>query len=431
MNLKKFTKAELIKKLQEFDSKKYLNNSNIEKLSIKDLLKLWFNILRNLIYNLFNFISKLSVISLFFKCISKFWFIKYIWNLFNVFLVFIIGLAYSDIYGFNNIYEELLNIWNKYIGYIQETKFYQFIKNILSSSEESPNKIEKEEVQTEEKSLIKEQSDEVSNNPDRYTTIEENQIANIEDNRENSGNSRVNEPFYWNKYFLITLSIISLSLIYYYWDNISELVDKLRNIKPDDGSETIKPDNSSVPDIELINLSDVELIPDYHENLAKDTIEILKQIENKIRVSEIIENNPYVKGKLPENIDLIALFSELKEKYIQNIELFNKLIKLDKDSPNTFKIEDRVKMLKNLNTIEKVLNKHFDVIPNFDLNLTNLPEINLPRPISPELVEATTRVHDFNSYVQNDWKMSTSSSSLNSPASDTTVKPLNDSNDRE
>lgn len=61
-------------------------------------------------------------------------------------------------------------------------------------------------------------SEEIDPNKSKYFENDKWNIENIE---------RIEKPFYQNQYFLIAISILSLSLLYYYWDNISELTSNL------------------------------------------------------------------------------------------------------------------------------------------------------------------------------------------------------------
>jgi len=49
--------------------------------------------------------------------------------------------------------------------------------------------------------------------------------------RENIGISRIDKLFYYDKYFFKTILMISLSLLYYYWNNINSLITKNKKHK--------------------------------------------------------------------------------------------------------------------------------------------------------------------------------------------------------
>lgn len=46
--------------------------------------------------------------------------------------MFIFGLAYSDVYGFKDLIENIKFYWSYDIDYIHDTKYYQFIIKILN-----------------------------------------------------------------------------------------------------------------------------------------------------------------------------------------------------------------------------------------------------------------------------------------------------------
>ena len=116
-------------------------------------------------------------------------------------------------------------------------------------------------------------SEEIDPNKSKYFENDKWNIENIE---------RIEKPFYQNQYFLIAISILSLSLLYYYWDNISELTSNLfKNTKPD-----IDP-SSSTSEIELINNTNLETVieklPDsfqqYCSRLNSSTEDIVRKIK--------------------------------------------------------------------------------------------------------------------------------------------------------
>jgi hypothetical protein len=48
-------------------------------------------------------------------------------------MTFIFGLAYSDIYGFKVIFDEIIESFSFFIDYIHNTKFYHIFIKILTS----------------------------------------------------------------------------------------------------------------------------------------------------------------------------------------------------------------------------------------------------------------------------------------------------------
>jgi hypothetical protein len=77
------------------------------------------------------------------------------------------------------------------------------------------------------------------------------------------------------------------------------------------------------------------------------------------------------------------------------------MIKLNtENNSEVFSSENKIQFIKNINAIEKVLNTSYDVIPDYNLNLSELQILNLERPTSPELVASTSSLHDLNSIAQ-------------------------------
>lgn len=126
------------------------------------------------------------------------------------------------------------------------------------------------------------------------------------------------------------------------------------------------------------------------------------------------------------NSDLSDLFRHLKIKQINQIEIFNKLTNLKlEDGTNVLSFEDKTNLIRNINSTQSTLNKHYDLIPNLSLNLDDLPELNhnLERTISP-LQESTIQLEDLNITVEKTWSEGDSSKlSPNSDGSDITIKP--------
>nr|YP_009487261.1 hypothetical protein [Russula foetens]AWB36163.1 hypothetical protein [Russula foetens] len=246
----------------------------------------------------------------------------------------------------------------------------------------------------------------------------------------------MNKPFYLNWYFLISIATISLTLTYYYWDNISEitsnLIERFKIFKPENDSTD---DTPKVKDIELNDLNsnihnkitsmDLTTIIDYQENISKSTKNLLAKIENRIHY---INNHPdlTVYQKLNLNVDLRKFFRQLKINQINQIEIFNKLTnsKLE-DGTNILKFEDRINLIKNINLTQTTLNKYSVILPDFNLDLDDLPILETQisplqeRPISP-LQESTIEVSSLNTTVEKSW--SESESSKSSPGSDSTIK---------
>jgi hypothetical protein len=186
--------------------------------------------------------SKLTIISIIFKLFSKIKLIRIIWISVYSFISFIFGLSYSEVYGFNDLIDGIKNYWSNILLYTKELKLYKIITKLLTSSKEI------DEISNFYETIIQEELIQVNSQKEiPYEKIssgksETIQSSTIENNRQSNRNIReievltnkdlnkleeINKPFYLNWYFLISITTISLTLIYYYWDNISEITSNL------------------------------------------------------------------------------------------------------------------------------------------------------------------------------------------------------------
>lgn len=442
-SIEKLKKDELVQTVKELQSKV----KEDKKLTFFDIIKLFY---RKVYYNysfIVKFLSKLTILSIIFKLISKIKLIRVIWVSFYSIISFIFGLAYSEVYGYSDLIEIIKNYWSQILTYIHDLKLYKLIIKVLSSTKEieeisnnSSIKKEIEEISNNSKNVIGEDNEDFSSKNQKSET---NQISNIKNDRWNNRNIEKNQieefnsieennkPFYLNWYFLISVSIISVSLIYYYWDNINELIEKIKNIKPGDNP----PDRDNTPkarDIELndltekidINSMDLESINKFHDKISIETKEILAKIDNRIKFLEEHSNLKFSQ-EIKMNIDFKKLFDQLKSNQINHIEIFNKLstLKLE-DGTAVLNPDNRNNLIKNINVVNSTLIKYHDLIPNYNLHLDNLPDLNieLVRSTSPELTEASLQVENLNTSIEKSWGASSSKLSPQSDGSDDTIK---------
>jgi len=155
--------------------------------------------------------------------------LRFIWKIINYILISTFGIFLSDIYGLKEIIAQIEYYWMKYVNFIHETKIYSVLVKIFHVVVD--NDENKSEV-IEDKSQIVENKSE-SNMVKSELPSSEGKLKNekIVHDKTSGGNEKENW-FELKTYFLIGLSIITLSLIYIYWDSISELFKK-----PDLGGE--------------------------------------------------------------------------------------------------------------------------------------------------------------------------------------------------
>jgi hypothetical protein len=97
------------------------------------------------------------------------------------------------------------------------------------------------------------------------------------------------------------------------------------------------------------------------------------------------------------------LFEDLKQKYIENVEIFNKISRLRlEDGSTLLKTEDRSKMIQNVTKILDILNKHHEIIPNHNLKLIDLIgiDLNFGGESSPQLIESALQLENINTKIE-------------------------------
>jgi hypothetical protein len=99
--------------------------------------------------------------------------------------------------------------------------------------------------------------------------------------------------------------------------------------------------------------------------------------------------------------ELIAIFEDLKTKQAEAIQIFNKLNQLNETTTmDIFKFKDKTKVLSNINTIQQLLDKSSDIIPDYDLNLTDLPNLNITNYSSPVMEASTSNIQKLNTQIE-------------------------------
>jgi hypothetical protein len=230
------TKTELIEKFKNLSSSKSLKdlknikNEGGDKIRIKDLFKSYYSRLSAFIYKYKALITKITLFTIIIKYIRKFKLLRFIWKIINYILISTFGIFLSDIYGLKEIIAQIEYNWMKYVNFIHETKIYSVLVKIfhvvVDNDENKSEVIEDKSKVVENKSESKIIKTEI---PSSGTELKNEKIIH---DKTSGGNEKENW-FELKTYFLIGLSIISLGLIYIYWDSINELFN---NVKPDDSS---------------------------------------------------------------------------------------------------------------------------------------------------------------------------------------------------
>jgi len=245
------TKTELVEKFKELSSSKSLKDlKNIKsedknKISFKDLLKSYYLRLSAFILKFHSILTKITLFIIIIRYLRKMNMMRFIWSIINSVLLSTFGILFSDVYGFKEIFSNIEYYWMEYVNFIHGTKFYKILVKIFNEVNESDVKVSNSEINEVKSEKV---SDIVENKesydfPSSYQQIESEKIGNVKSNWGNFENTKINAdseindtPFYKNKDLLILgLSIVSLGLIYIYWDSIIEL---FKNVKPDDDGST-------------------------------------------------------------------------------------------------------------------------------------------------------------------------------------------------
>ena len=245
MNFKKYTKDELIRKLQSETSN--LNNKQNNLFLIK--IKNYFSQLWNLFSVVKNILAKLTLITLIIKIIKKYSIFRKLWIYFKTIVMSIFELSIIENFGFefiNNFLSEIKIIFVNTIDYLSDTKFYNYLNKLFSN-----NEIETPSTKNSMISINETISREATRNEDNF--------------RKSEGNSKISEwlkpevkedikqeESNYKKYFIIAGVIISTSLIYYYSNEIktggTALIDWIISFRGDSSNnERGDSDNSTRP----------------------------------------------------------------------------------------------------------------------------------------------------------------------------------------
>lgn len=241
------TKTEWVEKFKELSSSKTLKDLKKEddedKITTKELLKSSFLKLFTFFSKFKKLIMKITLFSILIKYFRIFKLIRFIWSLINSVLLSTFGIVFSDLSGFKEIFAHIEYYWIEYVNFIHRTKIYKILIKLFNEIKESEdnsnleiNKVKSEKVSKpeiiENKSESKINNSEINEFPSSGRELKEEKIV---PDKTSWGNIQ-EKWFQLDKYFWIGLSIVSLTLIYYNWDFITQL---FKNVKPDnDGSTT-------------------------------------------------------------------------------------------------------------------------------------------------------------------------------------------------
>lgn len=228
------TKTELVEKFKELSSSKSLKDlkdkNDKDKITIKEFLKSNYLRLSGFIFNFKSLITKITLFTILIKYFRKIRIIKFIFRIINYFFLSTFGIFISDIYGFKEIIAEIEYYWMKYVNFIHENKIYKSlikIINLVIDIDETKSEVIKDNSKIDEN-----KSESKIINSELPSSERELKNEKIVHDKTSGGDEKENW-FELNKYFWIGLSVICLSLTYFYWDSIIGLI---KNVDPEDGS---------------------------------------------------------------------------------------------------------------------------------------------------------------------------------------------------
>jgi len=234
------TKTELVEKFKELSSSKSLKDlktqkqnedkkdedkKDEDKITIKVFLKSYYFRFLGFIFKFKNLITKIALFTILIKYFSKIRIMSFIFKIINYIFLSTFGILISDIYGLKEIIAEIEYYWMEYVNFIHESKIYKTLIKIFNviTEENKSNIIEDKSELVENKSETKIIKSEI---PSSGRELKNEEIVHDK----SMGRDEKESWIKLNKYYLIGLSIVSLCLIYIYWDSI---IEGIKNVKPD------------------------------------------------------------------------------------------------------------------------------------------------------------------------------------------------------
>lgn len=235
MNYKKYTKAELISKVENLQNKMISKSTQINTKSLISQIKVYFYQTWDLILTFKNLLFKLTLISLIIKFLKKYKLIRKIWIIINTIVMGIFSISIFDNYSFDffsNIINEIRFIsWN-ITDYLTNTNFYKYLNNLFSQNEIIDTKNITENKKTiNDKKLISTSNENDLNEYSKRIKKENQNLKNklLEETQSKFANwinpvkEVIEQPDIetnYKKYLYLTGIIIITSLTWYYFDEI-------------------------------------------------------------------------------------------------------------------------------------------------------------------------------------------------------------------
>ena len=269
MNLKKYTKADLISKIENFQNKMNSKSTRTNSKFLINQIKVYFSQIWDLILTFKNLLFKLTLISLIIKYFKKIKLIRKIWIIINTIVrgIFSISIFDNSLFDFfSNIIYEIRFISGNIIDYLSNTNFYKYLNNLFSNNKIIENKdiIENKEIINNKKQISKSNENDLNEYTKKIKT--ENQKWKnklLEDTKSKLANwinpvkEVIEQPDIesnYKKYLYLTTIIITTSLTWYYFDEIKtggvSLIEWLMSFRAGPGDGTGNDTNNSSTHIE-------------------------------------------------------------------------------------------------------------------------------------------------------------------------------------
>jgi hypothetical protein len=282
MNLKKYTKADLISKVENLQNKMNSKSTRTNSKFLINQIKVYFSQVWDLILTFKNLLFKLTLISLIIKYFKKIKLIRKIWIIINTIVMGIFGISIfeNSLFDFfSNIIYEIRFISGNIIDYLTNTNFYKYLNNLFSNNKIIENKdiIENKEIINNKNKLVNKNENDLNEYTKKIKT--ENQKWKnklLEDTKSKLANwinpvkEVIEQPDIesnYKKYLYLTAIIITTSLTWYYFDEIKtggvSLIEWLMSFRAGPGDGTGNDSNNSSTHIESnipIDTSDSDVI---------------------------------------------------------------------------------------------------------------------------------------------------------------------------
>lgn len=168
----------------------------------------------------------------------------------------------------------------------------------------------------------------------------------------------------------------------------------------------MRPEINSPTEIRTIDLSnlkieDYSLISDKYLKLCEETQVVGDNLRRKLGFYRLFKDTLPINSINEKTNEIITLFDKLKTQQEDGIHIFNKLNQLNNTiEKDVFKYNDKTRFLSNLNSVQKLLEESRNIIPEYNLNLDSLPDLNIGDYISSEIEQSTSIVKNLNEEVQ-------------------------------